>query len=345
MNKQDYLEKSMESARLLKDEKHKEEIEEFIDSNSPESIEEELNKYVIGQPQLTRMVADFAFYHALKQRHPELPPRVILTSGPSGSGKTEVWRTLSKMPFGKIFKIEIADSSKITSEGWSGGYKINSFLSKDMADGIIIFDEFDKLARPRHSSTNENVSLSLQSEFLRLMEGDFVLKDAHRPLKNFETAQMSIALVGAFEDIRNNKLESANTKTIGFNSTEPTVKIDHKVSPRDLIDYGVMPELVGRISEICTTNFLDDAEYLKIIKSPTSRVGNITKVLQGYGVSFDEVVSDSDILRLIKNSKENSTGVRWVSAQVESKLLKAMRKVDFSHDNFYTAKNEKSLFC
>ena len=52
MNKQEYLEKSMESARLLKDEKHKEEIEEFIDSNSPESIEEELNKYVIGQSNL-----------------------------------------------------------------------------------------------------------------------------------------------------------------------------------------------------------------------------------------------------------------------------------------------------
>lgn len=344
MNKQEYLEKSMESARLLKDEKHKEEIEEFIDSNSPESIEEELNKYVIGQPQLTQMVADFAFYHALKQRHPELPPRVILTSGPSGSGKTEVWRTLSKMPFGKIFKIEIADSSKITSEGWSGGYKINSFLSKDMADGIIVFDEFDKLTRPRHSSNNENVSLSLQSEFLRLMEGDFVLKDTRRPLKNFETAQMSIALVGAFEDIRNNKLESANTKTIGFNSTEPTVRTDYNVSPKDLIEYGVMPELVGRISEICTTKFLDDTEYLKIIKSQHSRVGNITKVLQGYGVSIDEVISDSDILRLIKISKDNSTGVRWVSSQVEYKLLKAMRNADFSRNNFHIYENGKSLF-
>lgn len=60
-------------------------------------MEQELNKRIFGQPELTKAVADFLYYHALRQLHPELPQRPLLISGPSGSGKTEVWRVASRL--------------------------------------------------------------------------------------------------------------------------------------------------------------------------------------------------------------------------------------------------------
>lgn len=146
---------------------------EFLESKSPAQIERELNGEIIGQPGLTKAVADFLYYHALRQIHPELPQRPMLISGPSGSGKTEVWRAARQL-YGSTFLIKVIDGSCISCEGWTGNYKIDTFMDASMVNGgILVVDEFDKLTKPRHAASGDNVSLDIQAEFLKLIEGEY----------------------------------------------------------------------------------------------------------------------------------------------------------------------------
>lgn len=308
---------------------------DFLKANTPAGIERALNEMVIGQPELTAAVADFLYYHALRQLHPELPMRPLLISGPSGSGKTEVWRAAKKL-YGNIFPIKIADGSNLTCDGWAGNYKLSTYITGDLlGGGILVVDEFDKMARPKHSSKGDNVSLDMQSEFLKLLEGEYMLTS--RKQETRQTSRlMGIVLIGAFEDIRNGaKKEEPTVAPIGFCSAAPATPAAVPTggfTDEELISYGLMPEIVGRIAVRCTTRFLNDNAYLEIIRGPHSRVAQIGTVLAKYGITVSDIISDRELLEMVATSKSNRTGVRWVSAQVETRLLNAIRKIGLFHD-------------
>lgn len=296
----------------------------FLQTHSPAKIQQELEQRVIGQRELTCAVADFLYYHALRLRHPELPQRPLLIAGPSGSGKTEVWRVAS-MLYGDLFQIQIVDGSNLSCDGWAGNYKLSSFITTQLADGgILIVDEFDKLAKPKYTSGGDNVSLQMQAEFLKLFEGEHQVTVNKKPT-NITSKKMGFVLVGAFEDLRDKK--AVKKSTIGFCAasaadTASTVEF----TDEDFIAYGIMPEIVGRIAAKCTTQPLDDAAYMNIIRSSHSRVAVIEQVLSQYGIQIDQVIPQEELLALIAKSKDNRTGVRWVSAQVENRLLEAIRE-------------------
>lgn len=304
-------------------------MRDFLERYSPEKIERALNQYIIGQSELTRAVADFLYYHALRQLHPELPQRPLLISGPSGSGKTEVWRAAGKL-YQKWFPIRVADGSNLSCNGWAGNYKINTFVTTDIAwGGILVVDEFDKLTKPKYSSSNTNVSIEMQAEFLKLLEGEHHIMDG-KQTTGITTRQMGFVMVGAFESLRARKEAEAEppARTIGFcQAEEPRAKpISMTLTDEDFIAYGVMPELVGRIAEKCSTRELTTEGYIKIIKNPHSRVGMITQILKQHGVDVSDVISDEALRKLIATSRNNKTGVRWVSAQIERNLLEKIRK-------------------
>ena len=96
-------------------------------------------------------------------------------------------------------------------------------------------------------------------------------------------------------------------------------------SDEDLIRYGIMPEIVGRIASKCNVVELNEKAYMEIIRGPHSRVSLIEKVLRQYGVAVEDVLSNEELGALIAASKSNRTGVRWVSAQVEGRLLETIR--------------------
>ena len=305
----------------------------FLKTKTPAIIEQELNEQVIGQPQLTKAVADFLYYHALRQQHPSLPQRPLLIAGPSGSGKTEVWRVAQKL-YGSTFFIQIIDGSNISAEGWAGNYKIDTYLDSESTNGgILVVDEFDKLATPKHSSSGENVSLSIQAEFLKLVEGEYRVSKK-KELTSMTSKMMGFVMVGAFEALRQWKqsIQSAPAKVrIGFCSEavkEKTVPapVSTELTDEDFIAFGIMPELLGRIAAKCATKALDAGAYLNIIRGPHSRVAALAQVLEMYGVRLGDILSDEDILALVETSKNNRTGVRWVSAQVETLLLEAIRE-------------------
>ncbi len=304
-------------------------ISTFLDNNTPAKLEAQLSERLIGQQKLTKAVADFLYYHALRQLHPELPQRPLLVSGPSGSGKTEVWR-VAKTLYGHLFPIKIIDGSNMSCEGWSGNYKIDTYIDPAMVKGgILVVDEFDKLTRPRFSSANSNVSLDMQAEFLKLIEGEYQLtKD--RKATGLTSRNMGFVLVGAFETLTRKKLagEKRAVAPIGFCAAPICAKeADDAIAQLcddDFIAYGIMPELVGRIAAKCTTNALSDQTYIDIVRAPNSRVSVLTKILSDYGAKLEDVVTDADILQLVATSQANQTGVRWVVSQIENRILSAI---------------------
>lgn len=297
----------------------------FLQSWSPARIQQKLDEYVIGQPELTRAVADFLYYHALRQLHPDLPQRPLLISGPSGSGKTEVWRVVRQL-YGHLFHVRIMDGSSLSCEGWSGNYKLNTYIDASMVNGgILVVDEFDKLTKPRHSSRGDNVSLDIQSEFLKLMEGEYCVTE-QRKQTNMTSRKMGFVMVGAFESLRAEKQghQLRQQKSIGFCTQQATLPVGEELTDDDFIAYGILPEIVGRIAVKCMSHPLPDSAYLDILHGPHSRVTQLTQVLGTYGIGVSDVISKEALLELVSSSKSNHTGVRWVSAQVESRLLEAI---------------------
>lgn len=307
---------------------------QFLKTKTPLQIEKELNEQIIGQPALTRAVADFLYYHVLRQIHPELPPRPLLISGPSGNGKTEVWRAAGRL-YGELFPIRIIDGSNISCEGWSGNFKLNTYVdSQIVKGGILVVDEFDKLAKPKHNSKGDNVSLDIQAEFLKLMEGEYrVVKE--RSQTDMTSQKMGIVLVGAFESLRKEKAQQQVTAPhIGFCTQEHGRSLPMQGSEpftdEDFIRFGIMPEIVGRIAAKCTVMPLNEGAYMDIIRNPNSRVSQIEKVLKNYGAELSDVLSNEELDKLIAFSRRNHTGVRWVSAQVEARLLETIREKGLS---------------
>ena len=198
-------------------------LEKFLNNNSPASIAQKLNEYVLGQEELTKSVSDFLYYHALRLKNPSLPQRPLLIAGPSGSGKTEVWR-IARTLYGHIFKIKIVNGAKITQDGWKGNTKTLTFVDSNMADGgILVVDEFDKLAAPQYSSGGDNVADRIQSEFLKLLEGEEVFfandnKSGRSTQVEVTSKTMGFVLVGAFDKLLQ---EKECTKTaIGFGKAQ-----------------------------------------------------------------------------------------------------------------------------
>lgn len=301
----------------------------FLSKYTIPMIQSELKQYVIGQDELIKQVSVFIYYHMLRQNQPDLSIRPLLISGPSGSGKTEIWRVAKKL-YSDYLHIEIVDGSSITQDGWSGQRKISSILQAlDMAS-ILVIDEFDKLAAPSFSKSGDNVSHHLQSELLKLLEGEYTTagfrKDSDTADITYDTNTLGIVLVGAFESIREEK-ESNNT--IGFmqhkaeNASKTII-----ITDEDLIDFGVMPEIVGRISDKCTTNKLSADQYLTIIKNQYSKVGKLIKKLNELGIDDAHLMDDEQILELARQSQVNMLGARWLSAQIESKLLESLINAD-----------------
>ena len=334
------IERTMNHINRLKAQREKR-LADFLRSNTPETIENELNNYIIGQPELTRAVSDFLFYHALRQKHPELPIRSILIAGPSGSGKTEVWRVVQKL-YGRIFYVKILDGARLSSEGWAGSYKLISAIDpQSINGGILVVDEFDKLCTPQHNAQGENVSHKIQAEFLKLMEGELTQKDTLGNLHKCD--RMGFAFLGAFENLRENKKTCGSQ--IGFTRLYKDKEgANTQITDEDYIEFGIMTEIIGRISIKCEVHDLSDEDYVQIISNPHSRVATIINVLQQYGLEVQDVISSKEVVDLITHSKKNRLGVRWVSAQLENKLLSRIRECGIAFGEHSLGQVEQTEF-
>lgn len=203
--------------------------------------------------------------------------------GPSGCGKTHTWRCLKQ-----IFRdrIEIVEGSSITQEGWAGSKKwkdlLRSPIFRSGDHSILVLDEADKMCAPKFSNHGENVSHSIQAEGLTMMEGTRVSIKDGPIVREVDTTKISFVLCGAFSNKAHDIAEKSSGARIGFGAApEPVQPYAKLLDEGMLIDFGVMPEFMGRIQRIVNLECMTPDDYFEM----TAHLGPVLgHIWQQYGV-------------------------------------------------------------
>ena len=197
--------------------------------------------------------------------------------------------------------------------------KLVYFLTRNASDSILIFDEFDKLCQARYSVGGVNVSADLQSEFLKVIEEkEYAVKTKNEIeyiIKNLGTV-----FVGAFESIREEKTQPVS-QSIGFASEKPQKLKYRGITRTDLLEYGVISELLGRIAVICNTHPMTKEQCFNIVRNSKSRLTVIADLLNEHGIDAWKDLSDDVIMKMIQSSDIDKFGVRSVLSKIETIML------------------------
>ncbi len=316
-----------------------------INWHDPKSIVTYLNQYVIGQEHAKKAAAvAFSNYMIRKETdNTALPKDCLIFIGPTGSGKTFIMKLLAEaadIPYAK------ASLSGKSSEGYVGHRLSDVFKqiqnqiqdkSKDDAPyGIIFLDELDKTAVTAESF-NRDFGSHLQQEMIGWLEGDKILltdySGTQRTESWIDTQNLLFVMAGAFHGPgKEHSLEQiiakriGQKKQIGFGAQHgtgtPTDEILSQVQPRDFIDYGLKPELVGRITTRATLHELTVEDKVQIIKESKSSVFKQYTLLldvRGYALTFDE-----EVLRVLVEHCPQETGARELTTVCSALFLELL---------------------